>query len=650
MDTKYTLLDSKGSVLNHEYGSKPAKKWPGFLTIVLRAIGILLLLVVSLKFLHQAVVSRGGARNEEHFGGFRQGSSSDRIPQTVYYQLNMSQAWRNPDGGHWRPLFIGNNESPFPNINVNEGDLLKINIHNDFGLPTTVHWVGVRHKDGATWNDGSSGVTQYPILPRANWTSVFNTSEDWGLKWFLDHTSTPSVDGMYGTVWIRPSPQRPRPYHLINDDPLEIQSMMDAEESPAHLTVYNYQHKPMDWLLAQLQGEGYDPYCFNSVLVNGKGRVHCKPDWLEEIDGKPVDANGCVKQPTGAVAYPDCTPSDGDYEVIETHNRRWILLNFVNPGLEHPWRISIDNHDMWVIATDGGFVTPQKVQVLTLTNAERLTVLVRLDQAPGDYAIRVNALSRLQFIQTYAMLRYPHREFGRMLGEPMPRPDEQNSAMEIDGSVKNGFVLLDKSELHPYPGLSPPKAADITLRFRATGAPDPYNPYITNCSLNGSPWQIFRGLRTPLAMRPDQEFPEPNPIVKGLPIGSVVDIIVENDLPVAIPMYKHNDPTFRLGSGNTKFDWKDVADARDQQPKLINLDDPPLGYLHELPAGGWLAVRWKITQPAMTMFHAFRVRYFVLGMQVPMFEGDDQWPEVPEYVKNQPHVEFELPEHMGIFD
>ncbi|KAL9073917.1 MAG: hypothetical protein Q9157_004563 [Trypethelium eluteriae] len=336
--------------------------------------------------------------------------------------------------------------------------------------------------------------------------------------------------------------------------------------------------------------------------------------------------------------------------VIETHNRRWILMNFVNPGLEHPWRISIDNHYMWVVATDGGFVKPQKVQVLTLTNAERITVLVKLDQAPKDYAIRMYALSRLQFLQTYAMLRYPHREFGKMLGDPMPRPDERDSVIEIDGSIKDGAILLDKSELHPYPRVAPPEKADITLRFRATGAPDPYNPYITNCSLNGSPWQIFRGLRTPLALDPHQKFPEPNPVVTGLPLGSVVDIIVENDLPVDIPMYKHNDPTFRLGTGDTKFDWKDVAELQAQHPSLINLQDPPLGYLHDLPAGGWLAVRWKITQPAMTMFHAFRVRYFVLGMQVPMFEGDDHWPEIPEYVKNQPHVDFELPEHMGIFD
>lgn len=83
------------------------------------------------------------------------------------------------------------------------------------------------------------------------------------------------------------------------------------------------------------------------------------------------------------------------------------MLNLVNPGFEHPYRISIDDHDMWVVANDGGFVKPVKVQALTLTNGERITVAVKLDKEAADYAIRAYALSRLQFIQTYAILRYP---------------------------------------------------------------------------------------------------------------------------------------------------------------------------------------------------------------------------------------------------
>lgn len=74
---------------------------------------------------------------------------------------------------------------------------------------------------------------------------------------------------MYGTIWIRPSAERERPYHLISEDPLDQQAMMDAEENPAQMTAYNYQHREMPGLLAQLQKEGYDPYCFHSVLING---------------------------------------------------------------------------------------------------------------------------------------------------------------------------------------------------------------------------------------------------------------------------------------------------------------------------------------------------------------------------------------------
>lgn len=54
-------------------------------------------------------------------------------------------------------------------------------------------------------------------------------------------------------------------------------------------------------------------------------------------------------------------------------NRRWMMINIVNPGLEHPWRISIDNHDFWIVANDGGFIEPQKVQVSRITASQHQT-------------------------------------------------------------------------------------------------------------------------------------------------------------------------------------------------------------------------------------------------------------------------------------
>lgn len=46
--------------------------------------------------------------------------------------------------------------------------------------------------------------------------------------------------------------------------------MLEAEVRPRPVTVYNYQHRQAAGLIAQLQAEGHDPYCFQSVLINGK--------------------------------------------------------------------------------------------------------------------------------------------------------------------------------------------------------------------------------------------------------------------------------------------------------------------------------------------------------------------------------------------
>lgn len=42
--------------------------------------------------------------------------------------------------------------------------------------------------------------------------------------------------------------------------------------------------------------------------------------------------------------------------------------------------------------------------------------MVKLDQEPNDYAIRFHALSRLQFLQGYAILRYPVSRHKKTLG------------------------------------------------------------------------------------------------------------------------------------------------------------------------------------------------------------------------------------------
>jgi predicted Rdx family selenoprotein len=44
------------------------------------------------------------------------------------------------------------------------------------------------------------------------------------------------------------------------------------------------------------------------------------------------------------------------------------MLNILNIGFEHALRISVDDHKIWIVADDGGFVEPQQVDVGGLLN------------------------------------------------------------------------------------------------------------------------------------------------------------------------------------------------------------------------------------------------------------------------------------------
>lgn len=87
------------------------------------------------------------------------------------------------------------------------------------------------------------------------------------------------------------------------------------------------------------------------------------------------------------------------------------MLNILNIGFEHAVRFSIDDHKLWVVANDGGFVEPQHVDVLYITNGARYTILVKLDQEGADYAMRLASTSTHQNLYGYSILRYPVRTF-----------------------------------------------------------------------------------------------------------------------------------------------------------------------------------------------------------------------------------------------
>ncbi|CZT17605.1 related to Ascorbate oxidase precursor [Ramularia collo-cygni] len=565
------------------------------------------------------------------------------------YNITVGTKWQNLDGGRWRPGFVCNGESPCPTLTAREGDQIELHTTNDLAAQLSIHWSGMTHRKFGFENDGTGGLNQWATLPRGNWTSRFDTTGHWGLNWYADHTGAGVVDGVYGTIWTAPSLSRPRPYSWITDSAVDLHLIQEAEDEIQHIALWTSDFRTVDWKIQKMKAKGTGLSCYKSILVNGKGRVFCKNPSYSTIDGAELDDAGCVV--TSGIEPDACKPSVADFTVIETHGKEYIMLNIINVSFEHAMRWSIDNHRFWVVANDAGFIEPQLVDTVYITNGARVTVLIKLDQNPDDYAIRLASASKLQNLEGYALLRYPAKRYP-IYGEPMALPstsDNTKICLNQDGSVPSACDLFDEYSARQFPAETPPKKSNKTLLWTAGSQPSKYEQHVTEYFVNEKPWQLFRAAMEPVYFTKNA-VNTTKPIQAGLPIGTVVDLIVQNTLNETIPVYKHGNPTFHLGSrAFEKFEWESIHEALEHNAN-VNIETPSLAVVHDLPPLGWLAIRWKVTVTGATMFHAVKLRYFALGMAAPMLEGIDESVRgfVSEYAKHQPHVAF-VPGNDGVF-
>ncbi|KAK6390809.1 hypothetical protein LTR81_026874 [Elasticomyces elasticus] len=69
-------------------------------------------------------------------------------------------------------------------------------------------------------------------------------------------------------------------------------------------------------------------------------------------------------------------------------SRGWLALHLVNAAATSKLHISLDAHTMFVFAADGLYVELQGVKVLPIAIGQRYSVMIRLDQPPGQYHLR----------------------------------------------------------------------------------------------------------------------------------------------------------------------------------------------------------------------------------------------------------------------
>ncbi|OQD88378.1 hypothetical protein PENANT_c004G11337 [Penicillium antarcticum] len=241
----------------------------------------------------------------------------------VYLDWNVTWVNASPDGFE-RPVIGINGEWPCPQIDVDMGDRLIVDVYNGLGNESTgIHWHGF-HQYATGVMDGASGVTQCPIAPGSHMQYHFDINQT-GTYWYHSHNMAQYPDGFRGPLIVH-DPNVPFAY----DDEFTI-------------TLTDWYHQQMPDLLNAYESES------NAQAFHGN---------------EPLPDSALIND-----------ASDTKIKVLPNKTYLVHIIALGNwPG--HTW--VFDGHEMTVVEVDGVYVEPYAAgdKFLRIGNGQRVSVLI----------------------------------------------------------------------------------------------------------------------------------------------------------------------------------------------------------------------------------------------------------------------------------
>ncbi|KAK3940215.1 multicopper oxidase-domain-containing protein [Diplogelasinospora grovesii] len=283
----------------------------------------------------------------------------NRKPVSLFFQWNISQGIRAPDGVKKR-VYLVNNEFPGPTIEARSGDEIVVEVQNNLGggEGVAIHWHGLKLFGGNAF-DGAVGITQCAIPPGKTFTyHVKIGGDEHGTFWWHAHSQVQRGDGIFGGLVV----------HRVQ----ETLAASGEKRVESDMARYGYDREMLlmigDWFHSSAQDNlkwftGYEHFgnepVPDSLLINGKGRYDCSL----AVPARPVDCT----------AVPDLILDTADPEKAE--RTRWRIIN---TGSIAGFNLSSVGVTIAPIQVDGGIeVTrgPATQGVGVLHPGERLDVI-----------------------------------------------------------------------------------------------------------------------------------------------------------------------------------------------------------------------------------------------------------------------------------
>jgi len=273
-------------------------------------------------------------------------SLAPRAAPVKSFVINVVNSRLAPDGFQ-RSTVVANGQFPGPVITANKGDTLRVTVNNLLVDPTmrrstSMDFDGVFLDTPNSFNEGSPGVTACPIGPGRSYTHTLPSVDNQaGTFWYHSQLSLQYADGLRGALIIY-DPQDP------------LKQFYDVDNEDTIWTLADWWHNTTLPMLETYIATQIIPVA-SSGLFNGRGRFNGGPE----------------------VAY-DVTP-------VTTGKR--YRFRVINMSARSSFMISVDNHDLTVIETDGVGTQPLTGNKINILAGQRYSLVLTANQPVANYWI-----------------------------------------------------------------------------------------------------------------------------------------------------------------------------------------------------------------------------------------------------------------------
>ncbi|KAK3579382.1 hypothetical protein CHS0354_029684 [Potamilus streckersoni] len=548
-------------------------------------------------------------------------------------------------GDGWRkPCLIGavNGKMPGPNIIVYEGQTVVVHVKNSLiNEILTMHWHGLSMR-GTPWMDGAPFITQCPILPGQTFIYSFHAYPK-GTFWYHSHIGTQQSMGIYGAFIIRERDDNIKEEHIISI--MEYNHEWDTEMSYLKDIYGLYQRGYRVPNSKSLDDAEFDAFQFDSGLINGRGRFH---------------DSGTKKH------------NDAPLEVFEVSFGKPYKFRVIGAGRLYPFRVSIDNHILEIIASDGYNLEPIEVESFVINPGERFDFILIANQSVSNYWIRAETLEVNKGHRTEAILRYR--------GAPDKEPvTSRKQCLSTDRCIVLNcpFLYFPDSEAtqcltfndvkavtgcQPVPKYHADKFEEYFLNFGVPGE----NPAFVNGRVFQTPTHCEMSQPLNVLSSCDKSECGKNKVCRcphsiRIRHGTVVQLVLLNmgigkgqSHPIHLHGYSfyvlkmgygnYNKTTGKIISDNFEIDCRDTLDrdkslcnqATWSNSSWINGNVPHLELKRAprkdtiiVPTGGYVIIRFQADNPGVWYLHCHLENHNMEGMRMLIIESPEKIPPPP---------------------